>query len=69
MVTRGLSLFKILSWAANGIEGDPAGRSTHFCFGKSHSSDLSYGWIEELRASGSEMSWRSSSKRAAGRGG
>lgn len=57
----------MLSRSANGIGGDPAGRSTGFCFGKSHSSDLSYGWIQELHASESKISW--SSEQAAGRGG
>lgn len=68
MATRGLSLFKMLSWSANGIRGDLAGRSTGFCFRKSHSSDLSYEWIEKLHTS-ERISWRSSSEQRAGRGG
>lgn len=69
MVTRGLSLFKMLSGSANGIGGELAGTSTGFCFRKSHSSDLSYRWIWELHGSESKISWRSSSEQAAGRGG
>lgn len=64
MVTRGLSLFKMLSRSANGIGEDPAGRSTGFCFGKSHGRDLSCGWMEELRGSESKTSWRSGGEQA-----